>query len=176
VSEEERALWLTVRVVEQIVRRIRSTQLQPKAKAGDESDLRECGEDFLETTRDLASSLYALSAAVRSIEASYFKGAVVLFDSSAETLSVVGMYLEGAVHTYNALVAGRYTWANAKLSLENLRADSRDRAKSILDDLVGMAELDALRYIGDQDGFRETIRRLAERFAKSRGNAIPRTS
>jgi hypothetical protein len=159
-----------------MVKRILSIQLKPKANAGDESDLRECCEDFLETTRGLASSFYALSAAVRSIEASYFRGAEVLFDSSAETIRVVGVYFEGVACIYNELVAGRYPWANAELSLENLRADSRDRAKSILDDLVGMAELEALRYIGDQEGARETRRRLAERLAKSRGNATPRTS
>jgi hypothetical protein len=93
----------------------------------------------------------------------------VLFDSSAEKIRVIARYLEAAVSIYNAVVAGRYPWANAKLSLKTLRADSLDRAKSIVDDLVGMAELDALRYVGDQEAARETRRRLAERLAKSGG-------
>ena len=61
----------------------------------------------------------------------------------------VGQYLGITTNLYDAFVAGRHPGANATLDLNNIRAASCDQAKAISDDLVAMAEIDALRYIGD---------------------------
>jgi hypothetical protein len=162
-SEEERILSLMSLLTEEMLGRLLSTELKPPADPHDESALKDRAVVFLETTKTLALRLYAFREAVKSIEDSYFKGMEVLFDSSAATFKEVGKVLEITEGVYNAIVVGRYTWAGAPLDLENLRAASCDKAKSISDDLVVMAEVDALLYIGDQDRAREVKQEVGRR-------------
>lgn len=167
VAQEERILALMSLLAEERLGRVLSTPGNPAVGSHDESVLKTRADDFVEAAGGLALCVYALSAAVRSIESSYFKETSVLFDSSAATMREIREHLESTAAVYNALVAEGYTWANTALDLQNLRAVSCDRARSISADLVGMAEVDALRYIGDQEGAREVLRRLAERMANS---------
>ncbi len=172
VAEEERTLSLTSLLTEEMLGRMlsTSTRRKPTVDSYDESVLKNRAIDFLESTRGLALRFYAVSAAVRSLEESYFKGTALLFDSSAATMKEIETYLEIGTNLYNAFVAGQHPGANATLDLKNLRAASCDQAKAICDDLVAMAEVDALRYIGDQDSAREILRGLKERWARSTGN------
>jgi hypothetical protein len=170
VTQEERILALMSLLADEMLGRVLSTPGNPAVGSHDELVLKTRAVDFVQTARGLALHVYALSAAVRSIEGSYFKGTGVLFESSAATMREIMEHLESTA-AYNALVAERHTWVNTALDLQNLRAVSCDRARSISADLVGMAEVDALRYIGDQEGAREIMRRLAERMANSRGGA-----
>jgi hypothetical protein len=172
MSEEEMVLSLLSQLTEETLGRMlsTSTRRKPSVDSYDESVLKDRAASFVKRTRSLALRFYAVSAAVKSIEESYFKGTALPFDSSAATMKEIRRYLEIGTNLYNSVVAGRHPGASATVDLKNLRAASCDGAQSISDDLVAVAEVDALLYVGDQEGARRILRGLRERRANSRGN------